>query len=121
VPKKVATNDVVNGEAPKTSDKVKEAIETVKDSSDDSSSSSSDSDDDSDSEDSDTSSSESSSDNDEENIEEKKSSSLAHLSKPSVVLDPQIELCRFDLQGRCNDKTCPYQHLGRPSPQPSSH
>ena len=119
--KKVATNDVVNGEAPKTSDKVKEAIETVKDSSDDSSSSSSDSDDDSDSEDSDTSSSESSSDNDEENIEEKKSSSLAHLSKPSVVLDPQIELCRFDLQGRCNDKTCPYQHLGRPSPQPSSH
>ena len=40
------------------------------------------------------------------------SNSLAHLSQSSsVVLDPQIELCRFDLQGRCNDDACPYQHL----------
>merc|ERR1712129_483192 len=52
-------------------------------------------------------------------------SSLAHLSRSSVVLDPQVELCRFDLQGRCNDKTCPYHHLRPttsppPTPTPSS-
>jgi len=39
------------------------------------------------------------------------SSSLAHLNKSNIVLDPQVELCRFDLQGRCNDNACPYQHL----------
>jgi len=56
--------------------------------------------------------------------QQKRPSSLAHLSRSSVVLDPQVELCRFDLQGRCNDKTCPYQHLrpttSPPPPTPSS-
>jgi len=121
--KKVATNqnetnNVVNVEAPNatsTPDTVKPVVETVPDSSEESSSSSSDSED-TGSDVSDSSSSESSSDN-EGNIEQK-SSSLAHLAKPSVVLDPQVELCRFDLQGRCNDKTCPYQHLSRPSTPP---
>jgi len=97
-------------------------------------SSSDDSDDDesdSDESNSDTSSSDSSSDDDNDDAttekvrengdgkieQQQRPSSLAHLSKSSVVLDPQIELCRFDLQGRCNDKTCPYQHL-RPTTSP---
>ena len=65
------------------------------------------------------SSSSSSSDSDSSSSEDEQggqqeNNSLAHLSQSSsVVLDPQIELCRFDLQGRCNDDACPYQHLKR--------
>jgi len=39
------------------------------------------------------------------------SSSLAHLkANQGANLDPQIELCRFELAGRCSDDSCSYQH-----------
>ena len=39
------------------------------------------------------------------------SSSLAHLRSSQVSqLDPHTQLCRFELQGKCNDDSCPYQH-----------
>jgi hypothetical protein len=39
------------------------------------------------------------------------SSSLAHLhSSLAPQLDPHTQLCRFELQGKCNDDQCPYQH-----------
>lgn len=56
----------------------------------------------------------SSSDSSSEEDEDSRPSTLAHLTKSSVVLDPQVELCRYDLQGTCNDSACPYQHH-RPS------
>jgi len=28
-------------------------------------------------------------------------------------LDPHLELCRFELRGRCNDSSCTYQHLDK--------
>jgi hypothetical protein len=36
-------------------------------------------------------------------------SSLAHL-KSVHQFDPHKEFCRFELQGKCNDDSCPYQH-----------
>jgi hypothetical protein len=39
------------------------------------------------------------------------SSSLAHLRPGQVVhFDPHTQLCRFELLGKCNDDSCPYQH-----------
>ena len=43
------------------------------------------------------------------------SSSLSHLraaggSGGRQEIDPHKEFCRYELQGRCNDDTCPYQH-----------
>ena len=42
------------------------------------------------------------------------SGALAHLRSPklpnSVILDPHKELCRFELQGVCNDDKCQFQH-----------
>ena len=40
------------------------------------------------------------------------STALAHLKTSSLQsLDPHKELCRFQLQGTCNDDQCPFQHL----------
>ena len=40
------------------------------------------------------------------------SSALAHLksSNHHVLVDPHIEFCRYELQGKCNDDSCPFQH-----------
>lgn len=40
------------------------------------------------------------------------SSALAHLNQVTdgAKIDPHVEFCIFDLKGRCNDPTCPYQH-----------
>lgn len=54
-----------------------------------------------------------SSDSESSSSSEDEQKPLAHLKK-SVILDPQVEFCRFDLLGRCNDESCPYQHH-RPS------
>ena len=94
--------------------------------SDESNSDTSSSDSDSSSDDNDDATTEKVRENGNGKVEQQRPSSLAHLSRSSVVLDPQVELCRFDLQGRCNDKTCPYQHLRPtttsppPPPTPSS-
>jgi len=67
------------------------------------------------------SSSSSSDDDDQEDqqpiVVDASSSALAHLSskKPSSVTAGAIDpngpmLCIFQLQGKCNDQTCPYQH-----------
>ena len=39
-------------------------------------------------------------------------SALAHLrqSENTMVFDPHKEFCRYELQGKCNDDTCVYQH-----------
>ena len=132
VPKKPDVQPVTKAEKGK-SEKTQKKEESESDSSSDDSD---DDESDSDESNSDTSSSDSDSSDDnnddattekvrENGIEQqKRPSSLAHLSRSSVVLDPQVELCRFDLQGRCNDKTCPYQHLrpttSPPPPTPSS-
>jgi hypothetical protein len=120
VPEKPAAKFTGKGKSEKTQREESESDSSSDDSDDDES--------DSDESNSDTSSSESSSDDNDDatekvrqnggwKIEQERPSSLAHLSRSSVVLDPQVELCRFDLQGRCNDKTCPYQHL-RPTTSP---
>ena len=39
--------------------------------------------------------------------------SLEHIrqaSRDTLSLDPHKELCRFELQGKCNDDSCPFQH-----------
>ena len=40
------------------------------------------------------------------------SSALAHLksSNHHVQVDPHVEFCRYELQGKCNDDSCPFQH-----------
>ena len=39
------------------------------------------------------------------------SSPLAHLkANPGANLDPHLELCRFELMGKCSDDSCTYQH-----------
>ena len=94
--------NVINNSAKKvtTNDTKSESGSDSSSSSDDDSDSNSDSD-------------ESDSESESEDVKGKnnaKNGSLAHLSKNSVVLDPQVEFCRFDLQGKCNDSNCPYQH-----------
>ena len=134
VPEKPDVQPVIKAKAEKGKSEKTQKEESESDSSSDDSD---DDESDSDESNSDTSSSDSSSDDNEdaattEKVREngngkegqQRPSSLAHLSRSSVVLDPQVELCRFDLQGRCNDKTCPYQHLrpttSPPPPTPSS-
>ena len=43
------------------------------------------------------------------------SSSLDHLrqSVAKVRIDPHVEFCPFELEGRCNDDSCSYQHIGK--------
>ena len=40
------------------------------------------------------------------------SSALAHLksSNHHLQVDPHVEFCRYELQGKCNDDSCPFQH-----------
>lgn len=40
------------------------------------------------------------------------SSALAHLksSNHHQQVDPHVEFCRYELQGKCNDDSCPFQH-----------
>ena len=43
--------------------------------------------------------------------------SLAHLRTDTALhLDPHTQICQFELQGKCNDDRCPYQHY-QPRPQ----
>ena len=46
---------------------------------------------------------------------EAESSSLDHLrqSVAKVRIDPHVEFCPFELEGRCNDDSCSYQHIGK--------
>ena len=39
-------------------------------------------------------------------------SALAHLKQSgnTMVFDPHKEFCRYELQGKCNDDACGYQH-----------
>ena len=45
-------------------------------------------------------------------------SSLAHLRTSQIShLDPHKQLCRFELQGKCNDDLCQFQHHTPKPPQ----